>query len=238
MSAQLPVVVRGVAEVVLTLCGASAACEDAQQRVFGIHRNVRPQAEFRRYDSVEDYGAHAFGESPRIMLCYSRSVRAPIQIDALISQHRSHTIEVLDGDACRVERGIRVGTDLLQAAPRFLGHRVSPGYLGDHVVIELAVQSVRPPGTALIDEHDVPVPVNPLEGEGGRRIKRRRRHAGAARQHEQGVRALAPIDRGHAGHIQPDLAARGVRGIFRDRQLAALGFGAGQPRRVLQVARR
>ena len=84
---------------------------------------------------------------------------------------------------------------------------------GQVVFVERAGQRIRIPGPALIDEHDIPRFLDPLEEPHQGLGHLRRRLSRPAYQNEQGVRGRVALIRGKNDHLQTDLPAT-VRGAI------------------------
>jgi len=80
-----------------------------------------------------------------------------------------------------------------------------------------AVEAVGGAGAALVDEHDVALAQNALEGSGHRGVEAARRLAGTAGEHEQRVRLLAAADGRDTHHRERDAPAVGLAAPLPER---------------------
>src|SRR5256885_5737017 len=94
------------------------------------------------------------------MLRNAGSVGDPVKVDSVVAQDLANAVEVPDGDAGGVLRDVGLGTELVEAPARFVGDLACSG-------LELrdfstgAVERIRFPGAALIDQDDVAIAMDP-----------------------------------------------------------------------------
>ncbi len=235
LRAQLPVVRGRIAKARLALLLGSAARQDTQKRILSVDGNRRAQCQSWWNDAVQNDAARARRETAHVLLSDASPVRAAINIDALVPQSSPNSVQVAHSDTRRVVRDVRVRAGFLQAAFG-LRNDLRVGRLRDEIVAELAVQRVRTPGPALVDQHDVAIATHSLEDGGNRRVEDCRAHAWAAGEYEQRVPVLVPVDRRDASDVQADVPPMGLCRVFRDSEHTAFGLNRADVLRMLELA--
>jgi hypothetical protein len=132
---QRPVSGERIAEAFGTGHVVGAAFQNREQCVLRVEGNLRTERLLGRDDAVHNYRASVIRKASQIVFRDSRSIRGPIEIDALVAEHVAHAIEIANGDARRVIGNVRMLAQLGEAARRF-GFRLGRCRAEEFLVIE------------------------------------------------------------------------------------------------------
>ena len=163
-----------------------AVGEELVERALRVARGEQRQPHVHRRDAVEDHRADVFAVAAEVDERGARSVRPAVQVDAVVAQIRANLVQVVHGDVGRVEAdvGVVARETSLQAVEARLARF---GHLAQRVRVRSAVQRIRLPGAALIDEDDVARPLDGAEGRANLARQLRRALAGPAGEEEQRI---------------------------------------------------
>src|SRR5215204_3691018 len=151
------------------------------------------------------------------------AVRAAVQVDAVVPEIRPYVVQIVHRDVGRVLA--YVGVVAREAPLQAIETRLARlGHLAQRVRVGAAVQRIRFPGAALIDQDDVACALDGAKGAADLMGELRGALAGSAGEKDEWV-VSDRADRGQHDDPQADLAPGFGSAVFKNGQRSTVGIG-------------
>ena len=112
-----------------------------------------------RRDTIQHDRSHVLAVLPEVDECRA-SARPAVEIDAVVPEDRADVVQIVHRNVCRVEANVGV---VPVEAPAKPGRLPRSSVISKRAGTGAAVQGVGLSGPTLIDQHDVPRPLNLTE---------------------------------------------------------------------------
>jgi hypothetical protein len=166
-------------------------------------------------DAIEHHGSHVRPVLTDVDQRRARTVRPSIQIDAVVAQELAHIVQVIHGDACRIEAYIGVISG--KTPTQSLERRLAPlGELLQRAGVGTAIQRVGFSRPALVDENDVPRALDIPEEHAYLARQLGRGLSGAAGEEEEGILAGRRRERRQYDNPEMDLPSNSGMTVLED----------------------
>ena len=177
-----------------------------------------------RRDAIQHDRSHVLAVLPKVDECRASAVRPAVKIDAVVPENRADIVQIVHRDVCGVEANVGVVPVEASAKP---GERCRAplGHLAKRAGTGPAVQGIGLSGSALIDQHDVPRPLNLAEDAADLAGQLGRGLSGSSGQKEQRIVTCRRSKGRKHDNPKPYLTSNSGVAVFEDRHSPTQGVG-------------